>query len=98
MTGRPYLSVGGELAGTGGTAVAAALPSQWAVSVDNHKTALTAIIIGGSNYVGLRDLGRVMDFGVTWKERQRHPYRHGNRIQRVKPGGRTGKTSFDATR
>ena len=34
--------------------------------IDGQQTVLTAYAIGGSNYVRLRDIGRAVDFGVTY--------------------------------
>ena len=34
--------------------------------LNGQQTALTAYAIGGSNYVRLRDIGRAVDFGVTY--------------------------------
>ena len=65
-TGHPYVPVGGELSGAGQRCAVIAVPSRSAVSLNGRQADMTAYTVGGSNYVGLRDAGRAMDFGVTW--------------------------------
>lgn len=43
-----------------------ARPSTQTFYLDDEKIDLTAYLIGGSNYVRLRDIGRAVDFGVTY--------------------------------
>ena len=43
-----------------------ARPTTQAFYLDGEKISLTAYLIGGSNYVRLRDIGRAVDFGVTY--------------------------------
>ena len=43
-----------------------ARPSTQTFYINGQKTPLTAYLIGGSNYVRLRDVGRAVDFGVTY--------------------------------
>ena len=43
-----------------------ARPSTQAFYINGQQVPLTAYLIGGSNYVRLRDIGRVVDFGVTY--------------------------------
>ena len=43
-----------------------ARPSAQTFYIDGQQTPLTAYLIGGSNYVRLRDVGRAVDFGVTY--------------------------------
>ncbi len=43
-----------------------ARPTTQAFYLDGEKIGLTAYLIGGSNYVRLRDIGRAVDFGVTY--------------------------------
>lgn len=54
----------------GGTAIAAAAltatPSTQTFYVDGQQVALEAYAIEGRNYVQLRDIGRAVDFGVTY--------------------------------
>ena len=47
-------------------AVLAARPTTQTFYLDGVKIDLTAYLIGGSNYVRLRDIGRAVDFGVTY--------------------------------
>lgn len=43
-----------------------ARPSTQTFYINGQQTPLTAYLIGGSNYVRLRDVGRAVDFGVTY--------------------------------
>ena len=69
-----YLQFGlGMMAGAllcGTTATAAdyltARPTTQTFYLNGEKISLTAYLIGGSNYVRLRDIGRAVDFGVTY--------------------------------
>lgn len=36
------------------------------IYVDGHRVDMTAYSIGGNNYVRLRDIGKAVDFGVTY--------------------------------
>jgi hypothetical protein len=65
-TGKPYTAVGGELVVSGDTADKPATVSAAKVSLNGALIQLEAYLIGGNNYFKLRDVGRVMDFGVTW--------------------------------
>ena len=60
--------VGGLLCGT--TAAAAdylqARPTTQTFYLEGEKIELTAYLIGGSNYVRLRDIGQAVDFGVVY--------------------------------
>lgn len=55
---------------SGGSAVAStvltATPSGQTFYIDGHQTAMTAYLIGGSNYVKLRDVGQAVGFNVYW--------------------------------
>lgn len=55
---------------TGGTGAAAAgllaQPSMQAIYVDGERTYFTAYAIAGNNYVQLREVGRCVNFGVTY--------------------------------
>lgn len=62
------LLVGAALFG-GGTALAASLtaePSSQTFYVDGQKIEMTAYVIGGNNYVKLRDVGQAVNFNVTY--------------------------------
>ena len=43
-----------------------ARPTTQAFYLDGEKISLIAYLIGGNNYVKLRDIGRAVDFGVTY--------------------------------
>ncbi len=43
-----------------------ARPSSQPIYVDGQRITMTAYNIGGNNYVRLRDIGRAVDFGVTY--------------------------------
>lgn len=47
------------------TSITATLSSQ-PIYVDGQRVSMTAYSIGGNNYVKLRDIGRAVDFGVTY--------------------------------
>jgi|GluameStandDraft_1065615.scaffolds.fasta_scaffold01745_14 hypothetical protein len=47
------------------TALTATLSSQ-PIYVNGQRVSMTAYTIGGNNYVKLRDIGRAVDFGVTY--------------------------------
>ncbi|NPV89423.1 MAG: hypothetical protein HPY50_01450 [Firmicutes bacterium] len=65
-TGQPYTRVGGELSVTGSNFSAAASPTKSPLYLNGQKIELIAYNIGGSNYFMLRDIGRAIDFDVTW--------------------------------
>ncbi len=43
-----------------------ARPSSQAFYINGQQASLTAYAIGGNNYVRLRDIGKAVDFGVTY--------------------------------
>ena len=43
-----------------------ATPTTQSFYVDGQRVSMTAYSIGGNNYVRLRDIGREVDFGVTY--------------------------------
>ena len=47
------------------TSITATLSSQ-PIYVDNQRVSMTAYSIGGNNYVRLRDIGKAVNFGVTY--------------------------------
>ena len=47
------------------TSITAKLSTQ-PIYVDGQRVGMTAYTIGGNNYVRLRDIGRAVDFGVTY--------------------------------
>ena len=66
-SGAPYTPVGGELAKKAAREKTAA-PTSSDIFLDGKQIVLTAYNIGGYNYFKLRDMGRVLDFGVDWDE------------------------------
>jgi hypothetical protein len=64
-SGRPYTSVGGEMAGKGGGAQTPAATNAQ-ITLDGGNVAFDAYNIGGNNYFKLRDVAESFDFGVAW--------------------------------
>ena len=64
-TGKAYTAVGGELADHADRSESI-LPSPQALTVDGAAANLTAFNLEGNNFFRLRDLGRVLGFGVDW--------------------------------
>lgn len=60
-----YTAVGGELA-TGKAVKQTAKLSADTVYMNGNVASLTAYTINGNNYFKLRDLGKLLDFGVDW--------------------------------
>jgi hypothetical protein len=65
-SGNPYTKVGGELVTTGSTNIKAATITSSTVYIDGVQANLTAYNIGGNNYFKLRDIGKALNFSVTW--------------------------------
>jgi len=66
-SGAPYTPVGGEMAKKA-DGDKTAMPTSSDIFLDGKQIVLTAYNIGGYNYFKLRDMGRVLDFGVDWDE------------------------------
>lgn len=64
--GNAYTPVGGELVITGNAASKTATPTTSAIYLDGVQISVTAYTIGGNNYFKLREVGKAMNFGVTW--------------------------------
>lgn len=64
--GQAYTPVGKELEVSQNPSVKEAKPTQSKIYIDGEEVQFTAYTIGGNNYFKLRDIGKVMDFGVTW--------------------------------
>ncbi|MDR2356252.1 MAG: copper amine oxidase N-terminal domain-containing protein [Clostridiales Family XIII bacterium] len=64
-TGAAYTPVGGEMSAGNGEAKSPA-PADLKLLLNNAPVALRAYNIGGYNYCKLRDLGRLLHFGVQW--------------------------------
>lgn len=65
LSGKPYTTVGGELAAGNGTGKTASLTNS-TVYLDGSPVVLTAFNISDNNYFKLRDIGAAFDFNVTW--------------------------------
>ena len=66
-TGFPYTPVGGEMQGTG-AGIKNAVPTTSKLIMSSVELQFTAYNIEGSNYLKLRDLASVLNFGVDWDE------------------------------
>lgn len=68
ITGKAYTPVGGELAVSANPETQKASPTASRIYVDGQQVQFTAYTIGGNNYFKLRDIAKVINFGVTWDE------------------------------
>jgi len=66
ITNRAYTPVGGELSTSANPKSKEAKPTTSKVYVNGQEVSFTAYNIDGSNYFKLRDIAKVIDFGVTW--------------------------------
>ncbi|HYF77600.1 MAG TPA: hypothetical protein VD973_10740 [Symbiobacteriaceae bacterium] len=66
LTGRSYTSVGGELAVAENPQPQVATPTASKIYLNGEEVPFAAYTIGGNNYFKLRDIGKAMDFGITW--------------------------------
>ena len=64
-TGAPYTPVGGEMAAPGNGYEKPA-PAPGVFLLDGVKVNMKACMIGGNNYIKLRDLGQLLDFQISW--------------------------------
>jgi hypothetical protein len=64
--GEPYKADGSELAVSENPQNKTADPSSAKLYVDGNEVSLTAYTIDGNNYFKLRDIAKVIDFGVEW--------------------------------
>lgn len=69
--GLDYTAVGVEMLSTIKTTSAAATPGRAKVTISGDEAQMTAWTISGSNYFKLRDLGKALDFGVSWNAEAR---------------------------
>ena len=65
-SGVAYTLVGGEMAVGDGVAKSATLNTDIIISRNGTQIEITAYLIGGYNFVKLRDVMRMFDIGVTW--------------------------------
>ena len=66
LTKKMYTSVGGELKVKANTTTTDAIISPSKIYVNGNQTEFLVYTIGGNNYFKLRDVGKVINFGVTW--------------------------------
>ena len=66
MGGMPYTIIGGEMQPGDGIPKRAALNKDIIISLDGKIVEITAYLIGGNNFVKLRDVMKLFDVGVTW--------------------------------
>jgi len=62
---KSYTPVGGEMTGKGSGNQTATLTSS-RIYLDGKEVSFTAYNIGGNNYFKLRDIGKTIDFNVSW--------------------------------
>ncbi|WP_313529155.1 cellulase family glycosylhydrolase [Anaerotignum sp.] len=67
-TGKPYASVGTEMGVSSSQATQTAIPTASKIKLDGETVDVTAYLINGNNYLKLRDLGEVINFGVDWND------------------------------
>lgn len=65
-SGKGYTPVGGELFTFSSTAVIDAVKTISAITLDSESINPTTYLIGGSNYIKLRDLADELNFSVEW--------------------------------
>ena len=73
LSGNAYTPVGGELAPGDGQSRTTA-PSRYHFALDGKAVELTAYVMGGNNYVRLRDVLRLLDVGVGFDTAKREIY------------------------
>ncbi len=66
ITNTPYTSVGNELVVSETPTAKEAALTQSKILLNGEEVQLTAYSIGGNNYFKLRDIGKIIDFAVTW--------------------------------
>lgn len=67
ISNQPYMSVGGELDGVGDV-MKCAQECTSEIYLNGEPVELTAYTINDNNYFKLRDIGKLLDFGVFWDE------------------------------
>ena len=70
-SGKEYTPVGGEMAAGDGKVKSATLNADIDIAIDGVPVEITAYLIGGSNFVKLRDVMRLFDVGVAYDETTR---------------------------
>ena len=66
-SGSAYTPIGGEMVLGDGMAKTATLNEGINISKDGTQVEITAYLIGGSNFVRLRDVMRLFNIGVTFE-------------------------------
>ncbi len=66
VRGNTYIVVGGEMVPSIGASTKTATLSTSSIYLDDNPVKLTAYTINQNNYFMLRDLGKLLDFGVEW--------------------------------
>lgn len=67
-TNSPYSPVGGEVVSGDGQKKRAEYNNPMAVFCDGYEVFLEMYNIAGNNYIKLRDIGKLLDFGVNWSD------------------------------
>ena len=70
-SGQPYTSVGGEMTQGDGTAKNATLNSNINIAKDGSSVEITAYLIGGNNFIKLRDVMKLFDIFVGYDNETR---------------------------
>jgi len=65
-TDEKYTAVGGELAVSNNISRKDAMQASSMVLIDGKEVSITAYTINGNNYFKLRDIGKILDFGIVW--------------------------------
>lgn len=68
VSGSAYTSVGGEMATLPTGDISSVTAGASEILVDGNAHSPTAYLIGGNNFIKLRDIGEIFDFGVEWDE------------------------------
>jgi hypothetical protein len=63
---KAYIPTGGELTVSADPVVKEAKPTTSKIYLNGQEVSFTAYNINGNNYFKLRDVGKAIDFGVTW--------------------------------
>lgn len=69
-TGAPYELIGGELIVSRDETVRRAIPTKASLYYDDLYAEFQAYVINGNNYYKLRDIARIINFGVTWNAKE----------------------------
>lgn len=67
ITGEYYLPVGGEMEQITDPSPRNALPAANVIYINGVRAEFNAYLISDNNYIKLRDLGEILNFGVDWR-------------------------------